>query len=169
MAQVTFGPKHHFFGDIGHVRTIPWNESGRFIVALRTDFQERMPKADDAAEIVLIGTRRSNAVEVIGRTCGRNFQQGTMLYGNPRSAETQLFFNDRDPKSGKIVCVLYDVARRARVREFRFDDTPVGNSGVAQNGGWFCAINCARLARRPVGLPGAVGNSPGKQAGIGKL
>jgi hypothetical protein len=34
-----------------------------------------------------------------------------------------------------------------RVREYRFDDTPVGNSGVAQKGGWFAAINYARLAR----------------------
>lgn len=155
--QITFGPKHHFFGYIGHVRTIPWNASGRFIVALRTDFQERMPKAADAAEIVLIDTWRSNVVEFIERTRGWNFQQGTMLYWNPQAAETQFFFNDRDPKTGKILCALYDIAQRRRVREFRFDDTPIGNSGVAQKGGRFCGINYARLARlRPVtGYPQA--------------
>ena len=30
--QITFGPQHHFFGYFGHVRTVPWNASGRFIL-----------------------------------------------------------------------------------------------------------------------------------------
>ena len=34
--QITFGPSHHFFGYIGHVQTIPWNRSGRFVLALQT-------------------------------------------------------------------------------------------------------------------------------------
>jgi len=155
--QITFGPAHHFFGYIGQVRTIPWNASGRYIAGLRTGFQDRMPGTDDVADIVLVDTGRANAVEAVERTRAWNFQQGTMLCWNPRAAETQFFFNDRDPRTGKIFCVLYDVARRARVREFRFDDTPVGNGGVAQGGGWFCGINYGRLARlRPVtGYPGA--------------
>ncbi len=38
-----------------------------------------------------------------------------------------------------------------RVREYRYEKTPVGNSGVAQHGGHFLAINYARMARlRPV-------------------
>jgi len=38
-----------------------------------------------------------------------------------------------------------------RVREYRFDATPVAHGGVAQNGGYFVAINYARMARlRPV-------------------
>ena len=32
--QITFGPKHHFFGYIGHVQNIPWNASGRYILAM---------------------------------------------------------------------------------------------------------------------------------------
>ena len=34
--QITFGPRHHFFGYIGHVQTIPWNRSGRFVLTLQT-------------------------------------------------------------------------------------------------------------------------------------
>ena len=41
--QLTAGPKHHFFGYIGHAGTCPWNRSGRYIVALQTDFQDHMP------------------------------------------------------------------------------------------------------------------------------
>ena len=50
--QITTGPKHHLFGYIGHALTIPWNESGRYIVAMRTDFFKRMPKAGEPCDIV---------------------------------------------------------------------------------------------------------------------
>lgn len=158
--QITYGPPHHFFGYIGHVRTIPWNQSGRYLVALQTDFQERMPQPGEAADIVLLDTQTNFAPRVITQTRAWNFQQGTMLYWNPAAPETQFFFNDRDPKTDEVFCVLFDISQGPtghRVAEYRYADTPVGNSGVAQNGGWFCAINYARLARlRPVtGYPGA--------------
>jgi hypothetical protein len=158
--QVTFGPQHHFFGYIGHVRTIPWNQSGRFIVTLRTDFQDRMPKPGEAADIILLDTQNNFAGRVVEQTRAWNFQQGTMLYWNPAAPETQFFFNDRDPRTHAVFTVLFDISQGSngqRVAEYRFSETPVGNSGVAQKGGWFCAINYARLARlRPVtGYPGA--------------
>ena len=40
--QVTIGPKHHLFGYIGQSLTIPWNASDRYIVALQTDFHDRL-------------------------------------------------------------------------------------------------------------------------------
>jgi len=119
--QITFGPENHFFGYIGHVQNIPWNGSGRYILALQTTF-----------------------------TNAWNPQQGTMFYWNPESLETQFFFNDRDPKTGKVFCVLFDISKGPhgqRVREYRFEDTPIGNSGVAQNGGYFLGINYGRLDR----------------------
>src|SRR5262245_66290157 len=47
--------------------------------------------------------------------------------------------------------------RSERIREFRYDDTPIGNSGVAQRGGKFLAINYGRMARlrRVTGYAGA--------------
>jgi hypothetical protein len=158
--QITYGPKHHFFGYIGHVRTIPWNQSGRFIVALQTHFQERMPAPGEAADIILLDTRNNFAAQVVDQTRAWNFQQGTMLYWNPAAPETQFFFNDRDPKTHELFCVLFDISKGkngSRVAEFRFADTPFGNSGVAQRGGSFLGINYGRLARlRPVtGYPGA--------------
>ena len=35
--QITSGTKHHFFGYIGQCQTIPWNASGRYILALEID------------------------------------------------------------------------------------------------------------------------------------
>lgn len=156
VAPLTSGPKQHFFGYIGHVRTIPWNQSGRYIVALQTEFQDHMPRPEDAAEIILIDTQQDNAITVVERSRAWNPQQGTMLYWNPQKAETQFFFNDRDPATNEVFCVLYDIEARKRVAEYRCNGTPFGNSGVAQNG-WFLGLNYARMARlRPVtGYPAA--------------
>jgi hypothetical protein len=151
--QLTRGPEHHFFGYIGHVKTIPWNESGRYLLALRTGFQDRLPRPDEAADIVLL-----DAVRKVEETRAWNFQQGTMFAWNPKAAETQFFFNDRDPATGRVFCVLYDLERRRRVREYRFEDASIGNGGVSPRGDCFAAINYGRLARlRPVtGYPGAL-------------
>ncbi len=149
--QLTHGPKHHFFGYIGHVKNTPWNGNGRYMAVLRTAFQDHMPGPSEAADVALIDTRNGNAVTVIDQSRAWNPQQGTMYYWNPRAADTQLIFNDRDPKTNHVFTVLYDIVRRKRLKEYRYDDTPFGNSGVAQNGGFFLGINYARMARlRPV-------------------
>ncbi len=158
--QITFGPRHHFFGYFGHVRTIPWNASGRYLLALRSGFQDRMPRPGEAAEIVLLDTQKNYAATVVDRTRAWNFQQGTMLYWNPQAPETQFFFNDRDPRTNEVFCVLFDISKGEggqRIAEYRYEDTAIGNGGVAQRGGWFLGINYGRLARlRPVtGYPGA--------------
>ncbi len=157
VVQVTRGPHTHFFGYIGHVQNIPWNNSGRFIVALQSGFHNRMPGPNDPANVVLIDTANDYHVTAVDQSRGWNPQQGTMFYWNPAKPETQFFFNDRDRKTGKVFCVLYDIELDKRVREYRFTDTPIGNGGVAQNGGWFLGLNYARMARlRPVtGYKGA--------------
>lgn len=154
--QITHGERHHFFGYIGQSLTCPWNKSERYILALRTDFHDRMPRPDDAAEIVLIDTRNRNETRVIDRTRAWNFQQGTMFYWNPIKPETQFFFNDRDLATQHVYTVLYDIEEGRRIREYRFNDVPVANGGVSPTGEFFLAINYARMARlRPVtGYPG---------------
>lgn len=157
VAQLTRGPHHHFFGYIGQARTIPWSEDGRYVLALRTSFQDRMPGPADAADVTIIDTADGNRVVPLTHSRGWNPQQGTMFYWDPTAPANRFFFNDRDQASGKVFTVLYDIGARSRLREFRFDDTPVANSGVAQRGGRYLALNYARLARlRPVtGYPGA--------------
>lgn len=155
--QITSGPENHLFGYIGHVGTIPWNASGRYIVALRTEFVDRMPGPDDPADVILLDTSNDYAVRAVDTSRGWNVQQGTMLYWNPADPENQFFFNDRDTETGKVFTVLYDVKEDRRIREYRFEDTPVGNGGVAFDGKHFAAINYARMARlrRVTGYPGA--------------
>lgn len=48
--QLTHGPQHHFYGYIGHVGNTPWNGNGRYLVLLRTSFQDHMPAPDEPAD-----------------------------------------------------------------------------------------------------------------------
>lgn len=148
--QLTSGSRHHMFGYIGHAGTIPWNGSGRYILALRSSFHDHMPELNEPADIVLLDCQHDYRARKVDQTRAWNPQQGTMFYWNPRAPETQFFFNDRDPESGTLMTVLFDLSKGdggERIREYRFPDSPVANSGVAQGGGHFLALNYGRLAR----------------------
>ncbi|MCD6354463.1 MAG: hypothetical protein J7L95_02845 [Prolixibacteraceae bacterium] len=145
--QLTFGTKHHFFGYIGQCRTIPWNKSGRYILGMEIERIDRMPKPEEAATIFIIDTQNDNKIIRLDKTHAWNPQQGTMFYWNPLAPETQFFFNDRDVKTGKVYTVIYDIEKKKRVREFRYEDIPIGNGGVAADGSAWLGINYGRLAR----------------------
>ncbi len=145
--QLTSGAKHHFFGYIGQCQTIPWNASGQYILGMEIDTISRMPLPDEAASIFVIDTRDNNKIIYLDKTYAWNPQQGTMFYWNPNEPETQFFFNDRDLETGKVFTVLYDVSERKRVKEYRYEDTPIGNGGVAADGSAWLGLNYGRMAR----------------------
>src|SRR5215212_5600170 len=105
VTQIPHGQKHHYFGYIGQSRTIPWNANGRYLLALQVGFQDRLPGANDPADVCLLDTQAGYAVRVVDQSRGWNPQQGTMFYWNPEHPETQFFFNDRDQKTGKVFTV----------------------------------------------------------------
>lgn len=145
--QITHGPANHFFGYIGHVQNTPWNGSERYLLALRSTFQDHLPEGHEPADVVLIDTANDYQVRKVDESRAWNPQQGTMFYWNPVAPDTQFFFNDRDPLTGKVFTVLFDIEAGKRLREYRFANHPVGNGGVMQGGGWFAGINYARMAR----------------------
>ena len=166
--QLTSGSKHHFFGYIGQCRTVPWNEGDRYILGMEIEKIDRMPRPVEAATIILVDTKERNRIIRLDKTYAWNPQQGTMFYWNPQAARTQFFFNDRDPESGRVFAVLYDIEKRKRIREYRDQEAPIGNGGVAQKGGAFLGLNYGRLARLRLvtGYPGALDwskdhNAPG--------
>ena len=62
----------------------------------------------------------------------------------------------------------YDIEKRKRIREYRDQEAPIANGGVAQKGGAFLGLNYGRLARLRLvtGYPGALDwskddNAPG--------
>ena len=116
--QLTSGGKHHFFGYIGQCRTIPWNESGRYILGLEVDSIHRMPYPAEAAKVFIVDTKKDNEIIYLDETHAWNHQQGCMFYWNPSSAETQFFSNDRDLRTGKVFTVLYDIKKKKRIKVF---------------------------------------------------
>jgi len=168
VTRLTSGPDHHLFGYIGQSLTIPWNASGRYVVALEVPFHDRLPEAREAARVVLIDTHEGNCIRSLDTTRGWNLQQGTMLYWHPANAETRFFFNDRDPESGRVFTVLYDVEENRRVQEYRFSDYSIANGGVSPTGEYYAAINYGRMDRlRPVtGYAGALDPSAGELAPV---
>ena len=155
-------PHHFMFGYIGQSLTIPWDATDRYVLALRFDSHDRLPTIDDVAVVVRIDTSARDesgnyVITPLDTSRAWNTQQGTMFYWNPEAPETQFFFNDRDEESGKIFTVLFDTDRMERIREYRYDDTPIANAGVCPQGGFFYALNYGRMARlRPVtGYQGA--------------
>lgn len=156
--QLTAGNKHHFFGYIGQCQTIPWNATGQYILGLEIDTIDRMPLPGEAATIILIDTQDNNKILRVDTTYAWNPQQGTMFYWNPLAAGTQFFFNDVDRETGKVFTVIYDIEKKKRVREYRYEDTPIGNGGVAADGSAWLGLNYGRLARLRLvtGYPGAL-------------
>ena len=90
-------------------------------------------------------------IEKLDESQGWNPQQGTMFYWNPHHPDNQFFFNDRDPKTGVVYTVLYDVKKHKRVKTYHYKNQSFGNSGVCPSGKYFLVINYARMGRlRPV-------------------
>jgi hypothetical protein len=145
--QLTSGTKHHFFGYIGQCRTIPWNASGRYVLGLEIDRINSLPTPEEFATVFLVDTYHDNKIIRLDKSHAWNPQQGTMFYWNPLKPETQFFFNDRDIQTGEVFTVLYDIEKKKRLREYKFERMPIGNSGVAGDGSSFLALNYGRLAR----------------------
>lgn len=164
--QITHGPKHHFYGYIGHVMNTPFSGSGRYLVALETEFQDHLPDGSEPASIVLLDADDDFSVRKVNETRAWNLQQGTMLYWNPAAPDREFFFNDRDLETGDVFTVLFDVETGERVREYRHAPVSFGNAGVCPAGGFFLGINYGRLARlRPVtGYAGAADATEGVAA-----
>src|SRR5262245_8724707 len=103
---LTTGQKHHFFGYYG---IPPWNQSGKYLVCLESDFQDHLPKPEEAAAVGLVDAK-TGVFKKVGETRAWNLQQGAMLYWNPLDPENEVIFNDRRAdQPGKIGSVALNV------------------------------------------------------------
>lgn len=151
---ITSGPTHHFFGYYG---ISPWNESGRRMVCLEAESQDRLPEPEDDARICLIDTWTGEQ-KYIANTYAWNLQQGAMLHWDPRQPETHILFNDRE--GDQVVGVSLDVNTLEREVFSR------AISGVGPTGKHVLGLNYGRLARlRPVvGYKGITDPNPTSNA-----
>lgn len=137
---VTSGPRHHFFG---YYDKTPWDNSGRYLLALETDFAERMPKAEEAARIGIVDLASNNAFLPLAETRAWNLQQGSMLQWLPHASDRSIIFNHRDGEG--FGSVILDVSTGER----RHLSRPIYS--VAHSGKLAVTLNFSRLHRlRPV-------------------
>lgn len=101
---VTTGPAHHFFG---YYNITPWDATGRYMVALETDFSDRPPRPGDVARIGLIDTCENNAWRNVAETRAWNWQQGCMLQWLPSQPDRCIVYNDI--VHGQTLAVVRDV------------------------------------------------------------
>ncbi len=149
--QLTSGPLHHFASAYYHIRS--FDQSGRYLLCLRTDIADRDPEVGDSASLCVIDIR-SGDVREIARTRAWNFQQGAMQQWLGSAPDSMVIFNDY--RNGKFAAVIIN-AFTGRVQ--RVIDTPV--SAVTHDGRAAVSINFARLHRT---RPGYGYAGPGQAA-----
>jgi len=143
---LTQGPSAHFFGS--HAPS-PWNASGRFLLALEAEADNRMPNPGERAGILLIDTE-SGAGKRIADTAAWNWQQGALLQWMPPGHEPEIVFNDIE--ANQFVAVILNVRTGAR----RVLPRPI--TSISRDGRFAVTLNFARLVHlRPfpdyVGVP----------------
>jgi hypothetical protein len=94
---LTHGPKHHFFG---YFNVNAWDCSGRWHLALESDFHDHLPGPGDFA-VVGLADRLTGQFVPRGRTGAFNLQQGSMLNWIDAGRGEEFTFNDWD--DGRLV------------------------------------------------------------------
>ena len=151
---VTSAPGHHFFG---YYDKSPWDETGRYMLALETPFIHRPPTPEDRVTIGMVDLQDGNRWIPLAGTHAWNWQQGTMLRWLPTAPGRLIIYNARE--GDRYVSVVRDV---------RSGDTrtlPMPVYAVSNNGRWAVTLNFSRVHRtRPgygyTGAPDAWAHDP---------
>lgn len=131
---ITQGPKHHFFG---YYDKSPWDTTGRYVLAMEVDFNDRLPSPDDLAVIGLVDLDNNNRFEPVAETRAWNWQQGCMLQWVPSMADKIVIYNDRQEE--RFISILLNIETGERTVLPR----PVG--ALTLDGCFGLSIDFARL------------------------
>jgi hypothetical protein len=143
---VTCGPLYHWFG---YYDMPVWDATGRYLLSLEVDFQDRPPTADDLATIGMTDLE-SGAYIRLSQTRAFNWQQGAMLHWLPTDPARSIIFNDRI--EGRFVSVVMDVFTGER-RMLGRATSDVGLGGKLALGLNFARIATTRPGYGYAGLP----------------
>ncbi|MDD5599199.1 MAG: hypothetical protein PHV82_14730, partial [Victivallaceae bacterium] len=126
--------RFHFFGYYDKFQD---NASGRLLLALETDFMDRMPTSKDTAGICLIDAA-TGKTERIAETSSWCWQQGCMLQWLPSAAEDTIIFNTR-LEDQFVSCIMNINSGRKK-----FFSRPIYT--VSNDGSFALSLNFSRLA-----------------------
>jgi hypothetical protein len=88
---ITRGPKAHWFG---YYDKFQFDSSGRYVLGMEVNFEDRKPTADDAVRLGMVDLREGDKWIPIGESRAWSWQQGCMLQWLPGS-DQEVIYNDR--------------------------------------------------------------------------
>lgn len=103
VVALTQSPRHHFFGYFD-IQTC--DSTGKYVLAMESDFDDRFPTADDTATIGIVEWE-TKRFQPLAETRAWNQQQGCMLHWLPTAPDRKIIYNDRD--GDRFVAVVLDV------------------------------------------------------------
>ena len=100
---ITRGPNYHWFG---YYDKLEFDPSGRYVLGMEVDFEDRSPLPDDVIKIGMVDLKDNDRWIELGESRAWNWQQGCMLQWLPGS-DTEILWNDREGDS--FVCHILDI------------------------------------------------------------
>ncbi len=136
MIKITPDDKYHYF--FGYYDLQPFDKSGRYHLAHRVAFADRLPEKDDVCEVGVIEIATRRFIKV-GETTAWNFQQGAFLNW---FSENAIIYNAF--VNGKLCCIVKTLDGNTQ----KVISRPIAS--LSEDKKWGLSINFARVyAFRP--------------------
>ena len=141
---LTKGPKHHFFGYYG---ICPWNKDETHVLSLESNFQDRLPEANETANIGLVDVK-TGEFKKISETTAWNLQQGAMMHWHPKYPNEEILYNDFHNNQ------LSSAVMNIKTGKKRFLPHPVSGLDHQGNNALFISYGRTGRLRKVVGYQG---------------
>lgn len=100
---ITQGPAFHWFA---YYDKYQFDPSGRYVLGMAVDFENRKPTAADKVQVGLVDLEDGDRWTPLGTSCSWSWQQGCMLQWRPGS-DHEVMWNDRE--GDRFVTRLVDI------------------------------------------------------------
>ena len=147
VTRVTNEPGYYFYGYFG---IDPWSASEKYLLCLRVPFQDRIPAAEDSAEVCAVELATGRVIP-FAKTVAWNFQQGAMLQWMPASPDSLVIYNDR--RGEQFISVVRNVFS-GDAREL-----PLPIAALSHSGKYAVSLNFGELYKMRPGYGYAGGPS----------
>ena len=132
---LTSGPRHHFFG---YYDKCPWDASGRYVLAMESEFIDRPPRGRDTVTLGVVDLQDGGRWLPFAQTPAWHWQLGAMLQWLPaRGPERLVIYNSR--QGDRYISVIRDL-EAGEVRRLPRPVYPVSRDGRTA-----LSINMSRL------------------------
>lgn len=133
---VTRGPKHHWFG---YYDKCPWDSTGRYLLAMESDFCDRQPLPGETITVGMVDLKRDDAFIPLAKTSAWSWQQGTMLQWLGTAPDREIVFNSIEGSTPN--------ARIQNVHTGKARSLPMPIYALSNDGSRAITLDFARLHR----------------------